>query len=370
MRSHLVRWFFRSLLWGTLLTLLFTLALRPSAAQTTAPLLTIPDRLPADPGTTVTVPIQLTSGGNTLAGVSFSLDYDQQTLAFDPTDANSDGVPDTVTFAPSLSVFSVRSATFNATDSTGELDVIIADTTLPFDTLPDGILISVTLQVHTIATLVETPIRFSLPSPPSFSDSQGQAVAGRSDSGSVVINGPLLRLPSDLFAPLGTSVTIPLTLATRGQAVAGLNFSLDYDQTRLSFDPTDANRDGLPDAIQFAPALTPFGFRSVTFDSTRITRELDILLADTAPPLDALADGVIISITFHVDLSAPAGRAMVRFSQTPPVAFANLQGASLPGSALDGSILVSTDLPTSTPTATSTPTVTIYWIYLSTIKRT
>ncbi len=48
---------------------------------------------------------------------------------------------------------------------------------------------------------------------------------------------------------------VPVVLTTNGAAVAGVAFSLDFDESRLSFDPTDGDLDGVPDAVTVdAPA--------------------------------------------------------------------------------------------------------------------
>lgn len=62
---------------------------------------------------------------------------------------------------------------------------------------------------------------------------------------------PQLVIP-ELTVMAGATFTLPVTLRPNDYAVAATAFSVDYDETWLTFDPTDSNHDGLPDAVRFA----------------------------------------------------------------------------------------------------------------------
>ena len=66
--------------------------------QSSGPDLTINTQIPGDPGQTVVVPIAYTGNSNMISSTTFSIDFDQSLLTFDPTDADEDGVPDAIAF--------------------------------------------------------------------------------------------------------------------------------------------------------------------------------------------------------------------------------------------------------------------------------
>jgi hypothetical protein len=156
-----------------------------SAALSDGPVLTIPDQVPASPGGMVTLPVNFTANGNSIASMIFSVDYDQTWLTFDPTDSDSDGIPDTVTLdIPSAFNASV---TFDGGDTDGELDFFIADTFPPLASLPDGAIVSMTLNVGSPPSVTEAAVNFSQDPVASFGDTSGQSVPGTTDDGSVLI---------------------------------------------------------------------------------------------------------------------------------------------------------------------------------------
>lgn len=152
--------------------------------------------------------------------------------------------------------------------------------------------------------------------------------------------GPELTLPI-LNVYHGRAITIPVTLNTNGLAIAATAFSIDYDANCLAFDPTDLDEDGIPDAV----ALTlPDGFQaSVQYDATDSDGELDLLIADTFPPLATLTDGVLATLTLTPRCQPPQGTtldAAVDFSSAPLPTFADPAGDDLPGRGLNGTLSV------------------------------
>ena len=65
-------------------------------------------------------------------------------------------------------------------------------------------------------------------------------------------------MPTAIPAHLGAPTFVPVDLNTNSVALASVAFSIDYDATCLSFDPTDANADGIPDAVDI-PLPASFG---------------------------------------------------------------------------------------------------------------
>lgn len=166
--------------------------------------------------------------------------------------------------------------------------------------------------------------------------------------------GPELAIPDQILASPADSVTVAVAFTSNGHSIAAVTFSVDYDQAWLSFDPTDSNGDGIPDAVSFN---LPGGFvPSVSFGEADTDGELDFTIMDFFPPLSALPDRDVVSIRLNVGSPAMTTEAAVRFSQDPPASFGSTSGGGVTGATDSGSVLITIATPTPTPTATSTPT--------------
>ncbi len=158
------------------------------AAAQTGPHLEIPDQIPSFPFQTVSVPVQFSRNGTDLATITFSVDYDQTCLQFDPTDADGDGNPDAVTF--NLPASFQGSATFDGNDADGELDFFVGDIFPPLSALPDGALATIAFQVicqPPSSTPILASVGFSTDPAASFGSTSGQSVPGTTADGSVAI---------------------------------------------------------------------------------------------------------------------------------------------------------------------------------------
>ena len=107
-----------------------------------------------------------------------------------------------------------------------------------------------------------------------------------------------------------------------GQIAAAV-FSIDFDQTKLGFDSSDANGDGIPDAII---SSLPAAFEiTVLFDPGDTSGELDFVIVDLDGAEAILPKGNLFSITF-VSQAGTQGTATVAFSETPEASIADNQG--------------------------------------------
>jgi hypothetical protein len=388
--------------------------------------LRIPGNVPGSPGATVSMPVTFSRNGYNIDTTTFSIDFDENCLEFNPA------TPNAVVFSTPADF--LTSWSFNAADINSEIDISVYDQLAPRSYLPDGTLVTVKFKVK--ATCQAIPgssntarVGFSITTPPSFG-SYGQSIRGRSMDGFITIqngrpgdcNGDGLvdagdlsalvleifdgdgvlpidtpkstfpgnpvgcnsnqddlvdagdlsctvlinwgmtcggassraaftpRLPStsaslslDLPAMVpakpGGKVTLPVMLTKQGSPVNSLIFSLDYDQTWLSFDPTDGNQDGLPDAVNFN---LPSGFsRVVTFDAKDPDGELDFVVFNPASPSLELPDGAVANVTF--DVKNPPGDflAKVDYSQDPAASFGSTTGQSVNGLLQNGSVWIS-----------------------------
>lgn len=168
-------------------------------------------------------------------------------------------------------------------------------------------------------------------------------IDGQVVSLSITVEGggtPLLFVREEIPGVTGEQVVVPVEFGGSGLDISAVAWSTDYDETCLDFDPTDADLDGIPDAIEF---VTSAEFVPTVFvDLTDSDGELDILLADIGLPLATLPDGVLANITFTVVCDPGIGTVLapVGFSSAPAASFGNNQGQDVPGTSTDGSVLV------------------------------
>lgn len=193
---------------------------------------------------------------------------------------------------------------------------------------------------------------------------------GKIDAGDIIctvltiFNGPdacgLLSAANTQVAALvldktsvgGNAGVIDATISLRsaGNSISAAVYSLRIDRSALRFDPTDADGNGVPDAVTL---LAPVGFATqVAFDEA--TSTLNVYIADVALPLAALPDGALATIRLHA-IDAQLGNA--------PGAVSWIDGSASLGSSGGVSISVDT-LDASAPDAGSARRV-----YLPTIMR-
>ena len=120
--------------------------------------------------------------------------------------------------------------------------------------------------------------------------------------------------------------------------IAAVVFSIDYDETRLGFDPSDGNGDGIPDAI--IPSVPAAFEMTVFFDPGDTTGELDFVIVDLDGATAILPEGNLVSITF-VSQADIQGTATVAFASAPAVSLADNEGAGhFPNEVLSGKVSV------------------------------
>ena len=176
-------------------------------------------------------------------------------------------------------------------------------------------------------------------------------------------NGPTLTIPTTLTASVtnavASHVAAPIAFVTNGSSITSMAFSINFDESCLAFDPTDSVGNGIPDALQFTNTLSPQSKPSVAYNANDTQGELDIVIADYAPPLQLIPDAAaLVMINFStICVPAPGSSqfAAVRFSAHPRPSFGNPLGLDVTGAGSDGGVEISSPaLPTNTPTATAT----------------
>ena len=108
---------------------------------------------------------------------------------------------------------------------------------------------------------------------------------------------PSLSIPSTSRDASNGTFNVPVNFTSDGASIASVGFALDYQESCLTFDATDGNSDGIPDAITGLPS----GFvASISHDANDTGSELDISLFDSTAPMSTLSDGALLTVAFSV----------------------------------------------------------------------
>jgi len=142
--------------------------------------------------------------------------------------------------------------------------------------------------------------------------------------------GPSLTIASNIPADPNSTVFVPVTFQSNGNSVASMVYSIDFDQTYLSINPTEA----------FSITMNlPSGFSgSCLYHPLELNGEVDCTIFSF--PVKSLPDGVITTILFHTANPASGVNAFVNFAEDPPVSFGGIDGFSIAGSAVNGSVQI------------------------------
>jgi hypothetical protein len=160
---------------------------------------------------------------------------------------------------------------------------------------------------------------------------------------------PLLAMPSEKLADPNNTVKIPVSFTGNSNNVSSVVFSIDYDNVWLVYD------NSLPNALQVA---IPNGFVGGCSPNTMDSfAEINCFIYDGSPPLEALPDGVFVTVTLRT-ANAPNGTlAAVNFSSTSPVSFGNTSGQAVVGSGQNGSVRIGAYVPPVTASINYLPLV-------------
>ena len=108
---------------------------------------------------------------------------------------------------------------------------------------------------------------------------------------------------ADASAQPGQMATVTVNFNPAGNQVAAASFALVIDSSKLSFDPTDADGDGLPDAVQLTvPASMS---KSVQWNAAQ--SRLEVAIFGASLPLPTLSAGVLATINVQVAATAAPG---------------------------------------------------------------
>lgn len=154
----------------------------------------------------------------------------------------------------------------------------------------------------------------------------GLAAAGSMVNASLVVDSGLRAAP-------GTKVQVPVRLATGGNAVAAAAFAVNFDAATLSFDATDSDGDGLPDAVSLNAPGNTFTMANYNAEASRV----EIVIAGLSEPMPLLADGAIATVTLTVKEEASVSESAVTLTES---SLSDAQSLAVPVDVSGGSIQI------------------------------
>jgi hypothetical protein len=142
-----------------------------------------------------------------------------------------------------------------------------------------------------------------------------------------------LAVAPDLVGVRNGTVEVPILLHTNGNRVAAVSFALGFDASQLSFDATDADGNGVPDAVTFE---TPSGMASMVNYNTDVGR-LEVTLYGMMIPMPTLTDGAIATVRLRVNEATTVTDAPLDLMLS---SLGSDQGQSVPVQASGGSVQI------------------------------
>lgn len=172
------------------------------AAATSGPAISIPSNIQAQANSYVDIPLRFDSNGTEVSSLTFSIDYDDSYLDFDPGD------PSAITF----SLPSEFNNTICGEDPSGVIQCIIyASQFPPLPVLPDGVFLTIRLQTLNAPDGTTAAVFFADNPAASFGGPDGQDVPDGSTTNGSVYFGEInwfVYLPLLLkMTPVPTTVT-------------------------------------------------------------------------------------------------------------------------------------------------------------------
>ncbi len=142
-----------------------------------------------------------------------------------------------------------------------------------------------------------------------------------------------LAVGQNLVGVPSSTVNVPVRLTTNGQNVAAASFALSFDQDQLTFDATDADQNGLPDAVTFN---TPQGMVTVA-NYNEAAHRLELTVYAVTMPMPTLADGLVANVTLQVNEQATLAATPIALLQS---SLGSDQGQAVPVVVSDGAVQI------------------------------
>lgn len=386
--------------------------------------LTIPTNVTGGVGDIVSVPVNFMNG-YAIDSTVFSIDFDELCLSFNPAMANA------VTF--SLPADFIKTWTYDASDTDGEIDISIYDHIAPRTVIPDGTIVRIKFTIKSAClpapgSVNNARVGFSSFPAASFG-SNGQSIMGYASDGFVrILPGKLgdcngdntvdagdlsalvleffdgdgvlpadtpmgtfagnpigcnpnqdmvvdagdlsctvliiwgggsaactgmlsatsqlagsvekvsLTVPTNFLAVPSRQISLPIQLDPKGKQLSSAVFSIDFNQSWLSFDDSDGNSDGIPDAVNLN---LPSGYvAAVNYDAQDTDGELDVVVYYPGVATTTLPAGTLLTVQLSAGVPQSNFVAEVKSSQDPSASFGSVTGTSVPGIMFDGSVWI------------------------------
>jgi hypothetical protein len=285
-----------------------TLTPSPTPTPGNEPVLSIPRRITGGaPGGQVTVPIEFNPvERDDISSLIFSLDYDEQSFTFSPTDSDSDGIPDAISFSDDVPADFTRTVFVDEDDTDGELDFSLSNRLRSPLATSKMTIAEITFEIKPDVTASEIAVGFSQKPGASSGSSSGRSISTQTEDGSVLLAVPIISLDTNVKAHSGEFIDVALFLKNTDKDLSCLKFSLDYD-SNLLFIRTKPSVN-----IQFQNIP---GFKgTANVDQTRINRKVNITISQIKPntslptgekiPIAVITFSVIADVPIH-DLPLP-----------------------------------------------------------------
>ncbi len=108
-------------------------------------------------------------------------------------------------------------------------------------------------------------------------------------------------MPAAVAVEANATIQVPVSLQSAGNAIGAVGFTLKLDPN-VVFDATDADGDGLADAVQFNVGQNLL--RWAVYDEGK--HELQIAIAGVMLPMTPFADGTLLTVTLKTLVAGDA----------------------------------------------------------------
>ena len=202
-------------------------------------------------------------------------------------------------------------------------------------------------QSHSLAlvgailpTPTATPTATSTPTPtPTATSTPTATPTATATATATAVPTPHLHTPGTPQTISNGKLNVPVRFTGYGTTIASVGFGLTYDTNCLAFDAaTDANSDGLPDAISGLPV----GF-APSLNHNAASNTLEVALYDDTPPIATLSDGTLMTVQFTVKpgcitTDGSSRNVTIGFAASPAPSFGDPTGADVTGTATGATI--------------------------------
>ena len=298
------------------------------------PSLALPALVSATAGQPVDLPLTFDPGTHAIDTIFFVLSYDATLLTLDETDANGDGVPDSITVNLPAGYRLLTSLEISGGE--GRLEVLVDKHISLTESLSPGTLLTVTFDVAWVTTPQLTDVTIPGTPAPFFVNTKDKVVPGNFSGGTVDINQIPTLTPTPSRTPTATATPSRTPTATATTTPTATATPSRTPTATITTTPTATNTS--------TPTPTPTATASAT--PTPISTATATATSTTAPTATATATPTATGTTGPT----PTATATPTATGTPTATSTATTRATPTATSTTG--------PTPTATATGTPTAT------------